>query len=48
MATVTDPVCGMVIESDDAAGTAEHAGTKYYFCSLACLEAFEADPTAYV
>jgi P-type Cu+ transporter len=48
MAMVTDPVCGMQIEPDDAAGTAEHEGTTYYFCSQACLDAFEADPTAYV
>jgi YHS domain-containing protein len=48
MAMVTDPVCGMQIEPDDAAGTAEYEGTTYYFCSQACLDAFEADPTAYV
>jgi P-type Cu+ transporter len=48
MAIVTDPVCGMQIEPDDAAGTAEYRGTTYYFCSQACLDAFEADPSAYV
>jgi YHS domain-containing protein len=48
MAIVTDPVCGMQIEPDDAAGTAEYQGTTYYFCSQACLDAFEADPSAYV
>jgi Cu+-exporting ATPase len=48
MAIVTDPVCGMQIEPDDAAGTAEYEGTTYYFCSQLCLDAFEADPSAYV
>jgi YHS domain-containing protein len=47
MAIVTDSVCGMQIEPDDAAGTAEYQGTTYYFCSQACLDAFEADPSAY-
>jgi len=48
MAMVTDPVCGMQIESDEAADTAEHAGTTYYFCSQACHDAFVADPGSYV
>lgn len=48
MAIVTDPVCGMQIEPDDAVGTAEYQGQAYYFCSQACLDAFEADPSAYV
>lgn len=48
MAMVVDPVCGMRIESDEAAGTVDHEGTTYYFCSQTCLDAFKADPTAYV
>jgi P-type Cu+ transporter len=48
MAIVTDPVCGMQIEPDDAAGTMIHQGTTYYFCSQACHSAFEADPSSYV
>ena len=48
MAMVTDPVCGMQIEPDDAAGTIDHQGTTYYFCSQACHDAFEADPASYV
>jgi Cu+-exporting ATPase len=47
MAMVTDPVCGMRIDDGEAAGTAEHAGTTYYFCSEACREAFVEDPAAY-
>lgn len=44
MAIVTDPVCGMRIDPDDAAATAEHDGQRYWFCSEACRGAFVADP----
>lgn len=47
MAMVTDPVCGMRIDSDDAAATAGYEGKTYYFCSQACRDAFVADPAAY-
>ncbi len=43
-----DPVCGMEIEQQDAVGSAEHQGVKYYFCSDDCKEEFEADPAGYV
>lgn len=33
MAMVEDPVCGLRIDPDDAAATAEHEGRTYYFCS---------------
>ena len=46
MAMVTDPVCGMRIDDDDAAATAEHDGVTYYFCSQACHDAFVADPAS--
>ena len=48
MAMEVDPVCGMHIDSEEAAGTIEYGGKTYYFCSQACHDAFEADPTAYV
>jgi FtsP/CotA-like multicopper oxidase with cupredoxin domain/YHS domain-containing protein len=48
MAMVEDPVCGMRIDSEEAAGTIEYAGKTYYFCSQACHDAFEADPASYV
>jgi len=47
MAMVTDPVCGMRIDADDAVATAEHEGKTYYFCSQACHDAFVADPDSY-
>jgi P-type Cu+ transporter len=48
MAMEVDPVCGMRIDSEEAAGTIEHEGKTYYFCSQTCYDAFEADPAAYV
>lgn len=45
---VTDPVCGMKIDSEDAAGKLEYDGKTYYFCSLYCKREFEEDPEAYV
>lgn len=48
MAMVTDPVCGMRIDSDEAADTAEHEGTTYYFCSQPCHDAFVANPSEYL
>lgn len=44
---MTDPVCGMTVDSASAAGSATHDGTTYYFCSRHCLEKFRADPGRY-
>jgi len=38
----------MSIEDSEAAGTSEHAGRTYYFCSSACKERFDADPASFV
>jgi P-type Cu+ transporter len=43
-----DPVCGMEVEADTAAGSFEFRGTTYYFCSRGCLEDFREDPEAYL
>jgi Cu+-exporting ATPase len=48
MAMVEDPVCGMRIDSEEAAGTIEYEGKTYYFCSQVCHDAFQANPSAYV
>jgi Cu+-exporting ATPase len=40
---VTDPVCGMKVDPQTAAGQAERDGQTYYFCSTACKERFEAE-----
>jgi YHS domain-containing protein len=47
MAQVEDPVCGMMIEPNDAAGSSAWAGKTYYFCSTECKEKFDADPEDY-
>jgi Cu+-exporting ATPase len=39
-----DPVCGMTVDRDSAAGAWEHEGETYLFCSLGCLERFREDP----
>jgi Cu+-exporting ATPase len=39
-----DPVCGMEVNPETAAGPHEHAGQEYYFCCPHCLEKFRADP----
>ena len=43
-----DPVCGMDVDPESAAGSSENEGTTYYFCSLACQQSFDADPAKYV
>ncbi len=43
-ATALDPVCGMRVVPSRAAGSHEHKGTTYYFCSKSCLAKFAADP----
>ena len=45
---VTDPVCGMNVDPKSAAGSHEHGGTTYYFCSKHCLATFKADPAKYL
>ena len=47
MAKQTDPVCGMQIEESDAAGTSEHHGRTYYFCSTSCKDKFDESPDNY-
>ncbi len=42
-----DPVCGMQIEQEKAAGKAEYQGATYWFCSESCRKKFEADPAKY-
>ncbi len=42
-----DLVCGMKITKKTAAATAQHMGKTFYFCSGACKEKFDQDPTKY-
>jgi len=43
-----DPVCGMQVDPERAAGSYQHAGQTYYFCSLHCMERFRAEPEKYL
>jgi YHS domain-containing protein len=45
--TVTDPVCGMLIDPADSEGSADYEGQTYYFCSAGCMGAFSNDPGRY-
>ena len=45
--TVKDPVCGMTIDAEKAAGNDEYQGETYYFCSDACKAKFEANPAQF-
>ena len=40
-----DPVCGMEVDPQKAAGTSTYRGVVYYFCSLACKKEFDANRT---
>src|SRR5712691_7036147 len=44
---VKDPVCGMDVDPNRAAGSHQHAGQTYYFCSQSCAEKFRAEPARY-
>jgi YHS domain-containing protein len=43
-----DPVCGMEVDEQQAAATAEYQGTIYYFCAPGCKRAFEKEPEKYI
>jgi len=45
---VTDPVCGMKVDTRTAQHRYDLADTTYYFCSARCVEKFKADPERYL
>jgi P-type Cu+ transporter len=45
---VMDPVCGMMVDPQKAAGKVEHAGKTYFFCSPRCKERFEKEPEKFL
>ena len=47
MATQVDPICGMQVDEQTAAGRSEYGGQTYYFCSAGCKEKFDQDPERY-
>jgi Cu+-exporting ATPase len=47
-AAAIDPVCGMAVDPNHAAGSTTYEGQTYYFCSRHCLQKFQADPQRYL
>jgi Cu+-exporting ATPase len=43
-----DPVCGMTVDPQHAAGSSAYQGKTYYFCSKGCVGKFEANPEKYL
>lgn len=43
-----DPVCGMEVDPQTAAGSSEYMGKTYYFCSPGCKKDFDKDPARYI
>jgi P-type Cu+ transporter len=46
--TYKDPVCGMQVTAQDAAGKSEYNGRTYYFCSAEHKKTFDMNPENYV
>ena len=45
---LVDPVCGMTVTKETAAGTYIYQGKTYYFCSKTCKDNFAKDPQKYL
>ena len=45
---VKDPVCGMDVSPEKAAGKSEYQGQTYYFCSEHCKKKFDKEPEKYL
>lgn len=45
---VLDPVCGVAIDPDRAAGKLDYAGETFYFCSTDCRVRFQEDPGLFI
>jgi Cu+-exporting ATPase len=43
-----DPVCGMTVDPQKAAGSVGYQGQTYYFCSTGCAAKFQVDPKQYL
>jgi YHS domain-containing protein len=48
MAMVKDPVCGMEIDSSQAAAQTTYQGQAYFFCSEDCRRTFEENPEEFL
>jgi xanthine dehydrogenase accessory factor len=47
-AFAVDPVCGMTVDTEDAAHSVTYADQTYYFCCSGCQEQFVADPARFL
>ena len=47
MPQVTDPVCGMTVDSERAVAREPHGDHEHHFCSAACARAFRLEPERY-
>jgi Cu+-exporting ATPase len=47
-AGVRDPVCGMMVDPQKAAGSEVYQNETYYFCSKGCVAKFQADAEKYL
>lgn len=45
---VTDPVCEMKVDPDEAPAKVEYKGETYYFCAPGCKQKFEENPEKYL
>src|SRR6185503_6642516 len=43
-----DPVCGMTVDPERAAGSFEYQGKTYYFCSTHCVHRFQENPESFL
>ena len=43
-----DPVCGMTVRPETAAGSYNYQGKTYWFCSTGCLQRFKKDAASYL
>ena len=43
-----DPVCGMLVKTDEASGSTEYQGKHYFFCNVSCKDTFDREPQRYV
>jgi P-type Cu+ transporter len=42
-----DPVCGMSVDPQKAAGSSTYGARTFYFCALRCKQKFDASPEQY-
>jgi YHS domain-containing protein len=47
MKPTKDPVCGIIVDRDTAAGSTTYESQEVLFCSDECRREFEADPARY-